>query len=209
MKPILLILPFLALGCASNQAVDMPDRLPHLVEQEPLPPLPRSMSINHVVFDLRMQVTENGSVANAEILNPSGDPTWDSLALAKMGKWIFSPALRDGKPISMWVTMAAKVRFEEPVFMRLAEIVCPSPTIADSVRALLLGGQDFSTLASGFSVSRSKEEGGNLGRIDICRYRDEVKKVLADLSVNEISVPVAVGDKYIIFKHLSDEVRIQ
>ena len=93
--------------------------------------------------------------------------------------------------------------------MRLAEIVCPSSEIADYVRGLLSAGKDFALLASSFSVSQSKDQGGNLGQIDICRYRDEVRKVLGDLSENEVSQPVEVGQKYVIFKRLADDVRFQ
>jgi len=204
-----IIIPLIALGCASTQPVDTADRLPHLVEQEPFPPLPDGLAQNRLSFDLRLQVAEDGSVAKGEILNPSGDPAWDSLALTKIKSWVFSPALHNGKPLTMWINIAARVKYEEPVLMRLAEIVCPSSEIADSVRGLLSAGKDFALLASSFSVSQSKDQGGNLGQIDICRYRDEVRKVLGDLSENEVSQPVEVGQKYVIFKRLADDVKFQ
>ncbi len=204
-----IVVPLIAFGCASTQPVDMPDRLPHLVEQEPFPPLPDGSFQNRLLFDLRLQVAEDGSVSKGEILNPSGDPVWDSVALTKIKKWVFSPAIHNGKPMTMWINIAARVKYEEPVIMRLAEIVCPTSVIADSVRGLLDSGKDFALLASSFSVSQSKDQGGNLGQIDICRYRDEVRKVLADMSENEVSQPVVVGQKYVIFKRLPNDVRFQ
>lgn len=204
---IFIIVPLIALGCATTEPVEMPDKLPHLVEQEPFPPLPTAFAQTRLQLDLRLQVAENGTVLKGEILNPSGDAAWDSVALTKIKKWRFSPAVHNGKPMAMWVNIAARIKFEEPLYVRLAEIVCPSIAIADSVRALLTAGGDFGFLASSFSISQSKDQRGDLGQIDICRYRDEVKKVLSALRENEISDPVAVGDRYVIFKRLSDGVR--
>jgi TonB family protein len=187
----------------------MPDKLPHLVEQEPFPPLPPALSQGRLQIDLRLQVAEDGTVSKGDILNASGDAAWDSLALTKIKKWRFSPAVYNGKPMAMWINIAARIKFEEPLFMRLSEIVCPSIAIADSVHALLTSGADFGLLATNFSISQSKDQRGDLGQIDICRYRDEVRKVLTDLKVDQVSDPVAVGDRYVIFKRQSEDIRFQ
>ena len=199
----------IALGCASTQPVDMPDRLPHLVEQEPFPPLPGGIGEGRLVFDLKLQIAENGTVMKGEILNPSGDSAWDAAALTKIKNWVFTPAMQNGKPLSMWINIAAKIKYEEPMYMTLAEIVCATPEVADSVYTLISGGKDFGVMASTFSVSASKDKGGKLGEIDICRYRDDVRKTLSSLSEDEVTRPLTVGEKYVIFKRLPSEIRFQ
>ncbi|HTR82294.1 MAG TPA: TonB family protein [Bacteroidota bacterium] len=171
--------------------------------------MPPDLAKTRHQFDLRLKVNEDGSVARADILDPSGDAVWDSLALSQIAKWKFAPALDDGKPIPMWITMRANVKFEQPILMDLAEIVCRNASIADSVYSLLNAGASFESLVSTFSISHSKDRGGNLGEIDLCRYSDDIRKTLKKLGTNEFSEPIALGDTYVIFRRLKGNVQFQ
>ena len=159
--------------------------------------------------DLKIQVAENGNVLRAEILNPTGNSEWDSLAVNRIGTWKFAPAMHEGRPMQMWVTIHAQIRFDDPVTMHLAEIVCPSSAAADSVYALLLGGEDFYRLVSIFSIGASNAGHGDLGEVDIHRYRQEVQKGLISLREDRFTRPLAMGDHFVIFKRLGRNVQYQ
>ena len=211
MKPPYLFLSVLALwcGCASIQPQELPDKLPHLIEQEPFPPMSYAISKTHNEFDLKLQIEDNGNVLKAEILNPTGDVEWDSMAIQRIEKWRFSPAMLAGHPIRMWVRIRAHVKSEEPRTMDLAEFVCTDPRLADSVYALLLTGEDFGRLVSLFSVSKSKANNGDLGQVDIHRYTHGVQKRLLQLKENEITEPLAMGQQYVIFKRAALKMPLQ
>lgn len=211
MKPFYLSLLALVFwcGCASIQPQELPDNLPHLIEQEPFPPMSYAVTKTRHEFDLRLQIEDNGNVLNAEILNPTGDAEWDSMAIHRIEKWRFSPAIRAGKPIRIWVTIRAYVKSEDPLTMGLAEFVCMDPRLADSVYALLLTGEDFGRLVSHFSISKSKANNGDLGQVDIHRYTQGVQKTLLQLKENDITEPLAMGQQYVIFKRVALKTPLQ
>ena len=93
--------------------------------------------------------------------------------------------------------------------MGLREIVCENSLVADSVYALLLAGEDFGKLVSGFSISKSKSDNGNLGEIDIHRYTEAVQKALLQLKENGFTKPLAMGDQFVIFKRIAWDVRLE
>ncbi len=199
----------MACGCASTQQAEMPEKLPRLIEHEPFPPMSSEFLSNHSAFDLRILVADDGSVMRAELLNPSGDTAWDALARARMKQWKFSPAIQNGKPIAMWINFRARIKSEIPIYFRLAEIVCENISTADSVYALLQTGENFESLASRFSISDFKKNHGDLGHVDISRYGEEVKHVLAELKENDFTKPVALGEHFVIFERLAEDVRFQ
>ncbi len=211
MKSIYVFFLFCAIGygCASTQSMDMPEKMPRLIEQEPFPPMSETLFASHSELDLRILIADDGSVMKADLLNPSGDGVWDSLAVDRMKQWKFSPAIQNGKPISMWINFHARVKFELPVYIGLAEIECKSSSVADSVYALLRAGEDFDLLVSNFSISKSKENHGDLGQVDITRYGESVKHVLTELKENEYTEPVSMGEHFVIFKRLPGNVRFE
>lgn len=199
----------LSYGCASTKPEEMPDKLPRLVEQEPFPPMSEGLSKTRHDFDLRLQIGEDGTVLRAELMSPSGDAEWDSLALKRIEKWKFSPAMQAGKPLRIWISIRACVRCAEPLKMGLREIVCANSLLADSVYALLLAGEDFGKLVSKFSISKSKVYKGDLGEVDIHRYSEEVQKTLLHLGENEFTKPLAMGEQFAIFQRIVWDVRLQ
>lgn len=198
-----------ALGCATTHPVELPDRLPQLIEQEPFPPMSDALFRTHHDFDLKLQIEDDGTVLRAEILNPTADSEWDSLAVSRVRRWKFSPAMHAGRPMRMWITFKASVKCEDPVFVDLAEIVLADAALADSAYALLIAGEDFEQLVSRFSVSQSKTVRGYLGAVDIHRYAEDVQKALLRLKESDITKPLAMGKRYTIFKRLRWNTRLQ
>jgi TonB family protein len=209
MKPasISLFACLLLWGCGSTESVDMPEVMPRLIEQEPFPPMSEALVLSHSELDLRILISEDGSVLKAQLINPSTDAAWDSLAGERMKEWKFSPAIHRGKPIAMWINFHAHVKFEIPVYVGLAEIECGTAELADSVFTLLQAGKNFDSLVSSFSISKSKENHGQLGQVDISRYGDRVKRILTALKGNGYTEPIALGEHFVIFKRLAADAR--
>jgi hypothetical protein len=202
MKPMLFLLciVFLA-GCSSMQQMS-DGTVPKLLIQTPLPPLPETMT--RPVFELEtvMFIMEDGTVGKTRMLKGSGDARWDSLALASMRQWRFTPARMDNKPIGSWFHMQSVLRYANPQLMNLAEILCTTEDEADSVYTLIEQGQSFSELAMRYSVDPSREMSGVLGEVDINLYPENIRKPISRLSVDEYTKPMKYGDLYAIFKRL-------
>ena len=206
---ILFLVGILLTGCASTQPSEPLERLPQLIVQEPFPPMSEALFKTRHDVELKIQVADNGNVLKAELLDPTGDSEWDSLALTRIGKWRFSPAMRAGKPMQMWITIHAQIKFDDPITMHLAELVCPSSSVADSVYGLLLAGEDFYRLASVVSTGATIAMEGDLGEVDIHRYRQEVQKTLVSLREDHFTKPLEMGDHFVIFKRLGRNVLYQ
>lgn len=206
MKPILILLVALLAGCAGSQ----PDETyvpPTLIDQEPFPALPQQLAAYPQDFHIKLQIGTEGQVLRAELDRWSGDATWDSLAVGRVMKWRFTPAMYNGIPVKIWIDLRACVKCEEPILMGLGEIVCPTHTLADSLYMLLRNGEDFDRLASLYSIAPSRSNQGRLGEVDIHRFPDEVHHVLKDLKTNEFTSPLAVGSYFCIYKRVPWEVR--
>jgi TonB family protein len=202
MKPALLFLCLLFFaGCASmHQMYD--GSVPQLLIQTPLPPFPETLT--RPVFELEtvLFVQEDGTVGKTRMLKGSGDAAWDSLALASMKQWRFTPARMDNKPVGSWFHMQSTLRYANPLYMDLAEILCTTEEEADSVYYLIEQGQNFNELAMRYSVDPSREMNGNLGNVDINMYPENIRKLLSKLMINDYTKPIKYGDLYAIFKRL-------
>ena len=199
MKPAVIIMVAIFIGCSAQEQALLQDKLPQLILQDPLPPLVSGAG-RELRMDLRLLIDEKGNVAYAELVRAAVDPAWDSLARAVIYRWKFSPALANGKPFRVWMRFPAIVQFAEPKIMELAEIVCESRAIADSLYMLLHWGDDFSVIAKKHSRSESALQGGLLGKVNIRRYPKEVQEVLTDVRDGAFTSPLRLGNHFIIFK---------
>ena len=199
MKSLVVVTVFIFLGCTVQEQSLLENKLPQLILQDPLPPL-----VSHVGkelrIDLRLLIDKNGNVAYVELVSPAVNPIWDSLARATIYRWKFNPATVNGAPARVWMRFPALVRFAEPRIMDLAEIVCESRAVADSLYAILNSGGDFDEIAKRHSGSESAVHGGRLGKVNIRRYADEVQEVLAAVRDSAFTSPVRLGNHFIIFK---------
>jgi TonB family protein len=176
--------------------------VPKLLIQSPLPPF--SETLKQPVFELEtvMFIQEDGSVGKTRMLKGSGDAAWDSLALASMKQWRFTPARMDNKPVGSWFHMQSTLRYANPLHMNLAEILCTTAEEADSVYDAIDKGQNFNELAMKYSVDPSREMNGMLGDVDINMYPENIRKSLSKLIINDYTKPIQYGDLYAIFKRL-------
>ncbi len=197
---ITLILAALLAGCTTFTPNDKNITPPQLLESYKFPAIPATIESPVLGLNTEMLINDKGSVVRAKILNTTGDETWDSLAIESMMKWKYYPAYFKGRPIKSLVRQHVKIRFENPVYMMLGEILCNTVAEADSVYKILENGEDFDKAVLKYSISRTRTSGGILGNVDIYIYPENIQKALASLSKNKYTHPIAYGNKFIIFK---------
>ncbi|MBN1398635.1 MAG: peptidylprolyl isomerase [Bacteroidetes bacterium] len=195
---ILLLCAICLIGCASMKHAADPSA-PKVLLKQPLPPIPES--ITRLSFDLEVAlfILQDGSASKAKMTKGSGDAEWDTVALASIKSWRFSPAKHNGQPVNSWFFLRTNVRVADMQIMNLAEILCTTRQEADTVYKAISEGRDFGELAMKYSVSPTREMKGFLGKTNISMYPEYVSKELEKLRVNEYTKPIKYGDLYAIF----------
>jgi peptidyl-prolyl cis-trans isomerase C len=94
------------------------------------------------------------------------------------------------------------LRYADPQYIKLAEILCISKEEADSVYNVIEQGQNFNELAMRYSVDPSREMGGVLGEVNINVFPENIRKALSRININVYTKPIKYGDLYAIFKRL-------
>ncbi|MFA6457349.1 MAG: energy transducer TonB, partial [Bacteroidota bacterium] len=172
MKPLslftLLLLLFIGAcaGCSTSQPTN-DFILPELVYQHPLPVFPRMSSFATMRIMLEIYVTRDGTVGDVQMTNGSGNRAWDSAAVSAIRQWKYTPARSNGKPFNIWLHQAAIIRFAEPEYRTLAEIICTTSDEADSAFLLLEQGMDFAAIVSKYSIAESRDRNGEIGLVNI------------------------------------------
>ena len=205
MKPLVLLFSLLFLSACSTTQQTSDLTLPELVYQHPLPPYPKPLSASHLRIDLKLLVTENGSVGDVIFQSGSGNLAWDTTAMTAIRQWKYSPARFDKKPVSIWLRQTAIVQFSEPRYILLGEIQFTDEESADSAFALLEQGKDFSEVVEQFSIAPSRFSNGSLGEINVQIFPEQIKTTLMRLHNGNHTTPLKYGDHFVIFKRLEEK----
>jgi hypothetical protein len=208
LKKIFLFLVILFSGCSIPEQELKVDTYPQLKEEYPLPSFPYPYSGTEFRLNTRIFLSENGDVISVKLLNTGWDADWDAAAIKQLLKWKFTPAILDGKPISLWIKQPVLIKTSVSSFLYLSEIVCNEKRLIDSVYVLIRSGESFENLVKLFSVSKSKDNYGYLGKIDIQTFPLNVQAILRNTIENSISPVIKIGEQYYIYKKLSDKQRI-
>ena len=195
---------FLLAGCSAVQQTDTPFQPPQLVKSAPLPPIVSYVPSGGMKFDVTVLVQKDGTVSDVKLTESSGDLNWDSLALHSIMKWQFIPARREGMPVKVWVHQPLLVQLRDPIIRTLAGLVSETMERADSLYQLLEHGVDFDTLLRQ-SDQVSGERGGSLGAVDISMYAPPLRDELLRLREGEVSRPLRIGDRFVIYKRLKKD----
>lgn len=193
---------FLLTGCAVVQQGTVPEILPFLVDQEPLPSLSPMIHRAELKLDAKLLIGIDGSVVRVELLTPTDDPTWNAEAEKRIMKWKFSPARWRGRVVPVWIQQSLRIHFMDLLLMALAEIVCTESSQADSVYALLNAGTSVEAIGQ---LTSAKIR--SMGMKDVRRYPVFVQKQLVPLRVNEVTRPVRIGEQYVVFKRLQEPIK--
>lgn len=62
---------------------------------------------------LRVEVLENGGVGRIEVATSSGSAVLDQAATQSAKSWFFSPAVKDGRPVSQWVFIPVRFSLKD------------------------------------------------------------------------------------------------
>ena len=193
------------IGCSSTQQT-ADDSSPQILTRTPLPVVPTSISQPYFEMDMVLFILEDGSVGNVKLRRASGDSAWDSLAVASIRQWHFIPARFENRIISTWFRLKLTIRYADPIYLPLAEILCNTKHDADSVYQQLLRGEDFGELAMRYSAAPSRLMRGMLGEVDINLYAENIFKAIKQLPVGEFTKPIKFGEQFVIFKRLQKRV---
>ena len=188
------------LTCNPENNIFKVDKIPSVIYQEPLPPFPKEMKKQVNKLDTRLLISEEGKVLDVQILSSSANKEWDSLAIEKIKKWIFTPAILNNKPIKVWITQPIRISIKEPLILPLSEIVFDNASIAFQIYDSLLNGGDFNVFVQKYSISESKKDNGYIVLINIRNLDPEIQNSLEKLEENEFTKPIIYKGKYTIFK---------
>lgn len=200
MKYLITFLFMVLIGCSATQHISVPIEQPELISTAPLPPLASVSYAGGLNLRVMLHVMEDGTIADARLLESSGDSEWDSLALQSMKKWRYTPALRDGVPVDLWVRQLIVVQVQEPIILKLGELVSSNEHKADSLYTLLQNGADFDTLVKQTPGIPSHGQSGFRGAVDIATYPRHVRDQLKKLRLDEFTRPIRVGLNYVIYR---------
>lgn len=204
MKPLIVfIAAAVMMGCTSTQETAnlVP---PQLVYQYPLPPYTKPLTVPVFRIALEILVTKEGTVRDVRFLNSSGSREWDIAAADVIKQWKYTPARIEGTPVSIWLHQTAVVKFSEPYFLSLAEIICNTEAEADSAYAMLLAGLSFTEAVQKYSIAASRTQQGTIGKINVQIYPEPIKTKIVKLQEDQFTRPVLYGGHYAIFKRLSE-----
>lgn len=193
------------IGCSSTQQTT-DDSFPKLLTRTPLPVIPSTVIQPYFELDMVLFILEDGTVANIRLRRASGDAAWDSLAVASIKQWRFTAARFENRSVSTWFRLKLTVKYANPIYLPLAEILCNREEDADSVYAALERGEDFGELAMKYSAAPSRLMRGLLGEVDINLYAENIFKAIHQLSVGEFTKPLKFGEQFVIFKRLQNRV---
>lgn len=193
---------FLVVGGCSTSREATEYTPPALLLQTPLPAFPPLHPLLKNI-SVALHIDSTGTVTAVKFLKGSLNPSWDSAAAQQIKMWRFTPALYEGKPITTWYRYQFSLVFTEPRTILLAEILCETKEVADSVYSLLQQSANFSEMAKRFSLADSRYNGGFLGEVNIYSYPKAVWSILEKLQPEEITPPIQRGQYYVIFKRLT------
>ncbi len=195
------LLPLLLLtGCAASYRETTPGPRTELISLTPLPPLTSRAMTYGVKLNVMFHVLPDGTAKEASLLNSSGDPDWDSLAVDSLRLWRFTPLTTEKEPRDRWVRYGVVIQVQEPIVMRLAEMVIPDPQRADSLFKLLMEGSDFESLGAKALTGGTEGTWKPPELVNIARYPGHVRDKLCSLRTDQFTEPIRIGLNYVIFK---------
>ena len=84
----------------------MVDKKPQVLKRGPIP-YPEPARRNGLTGDvvLRFLLSEKGRVSHLQVIHADPPDVFNNAALTAIQKWRFSPAIRDGNPVPVWVDL--------------------------------------------------------------------------------------------------------
>lgn len=188
------------IGCGTVRQAGGPVEPPELIKMTPLPTISSTIPWTGLKLILMLHVMKDGTVGDVRMVESSGIPEWDTLAIQSIRQWQFLPGRYEGTPADLWIRQPVVVKPREAATLTLGEIVSETREGADSLHAMLERGEEFESLATRYSIAPSRAQGGFLGTVDIAIYPQHVRNELQRLRQGEYTPPIRVGDRYYIYR---------
>ena len=151
-------------------------------------------------LEIQLDIDSDGRVSQAQFVRATQDTNWNAEALRRILSWKFLPARMGEKPVATTVRFPVRLQFLDPILLSLAEIVCESRDCIDSAYEAVQKGEEFDSVAHRFSAAPTAERGGKIGWVDVRRYPSDVREELMRLRKGEVSQPLVLGAKFVMFK---------
>ncbi len=177
--------------------------MPVAIEKSVLPQAPAYAPNGSLFLKTRLLITKRGEVKRVQLINSSGDPTWDSAAAVAITHWKYSPGLDGGKPVEMSVIQVVHVISTPPLRVHLRQMWFSSESEADSVLAMLRGGSSFDSLAEIHFIPNSVLHSGDMGLVNIYLFPRNVRRQLANLKPRTFTSVLPIGPYYVIFERVT------
>lgn len=204
-RTAVIIAVLLFAGCVTPYQTTAPESQSELISMTPLPPMTSMATAFGVKLAAVFHVRPDGSTQDVTLLRSSGDSEWDRPAIDSMKQWRFIPLTSDKPREDRLIRLAVVVQVQDPVIIRLAEMVFPSKARADSMYMLLRAGAGFETLAAQTLAGGPEGSWKPVSPVNLVRFPRHVRETLCRLQTNEISEPIRIGLEYVIFKKYGAE----
>lgn len=201
----LLILVLLFAGCAAPSLVVAPEPQSELVLMTPLPPVTSMTTVFGIKLIAVFQVLPDGTIKDVTLVRSSGDVEWDRPAIDSMKQWRFVPITDDKEPTDRLIRLGVIVQIQDPVVLKLAEIVISEKQKADSLYALLKGGGSYEFLGESMASRGAGASWKPATAVNLARYPTRVRETLCTLRSDEVTEPIRIGVDYVIFKRYRAE----
>jgi len=151
-------------------------------------------------LEIQLDIDAAGGVTLAQFVRGTGDTAWNAEALRRILSWKFIPAMMGQKPVPTTVRFPIHLQFLDPILLSLSEIECDTRDCIDSAYDAVRRGEEFDSVAFRYSGAKTAVEGGRIGWVDVRRYPAEIRERLMTLRKGEVSPPMTLGAKYVMFK---------
>lgn len=173
---------------------------------------------DQIELDVLIQISDDGHVADARLLNTSSDPEWDMAALDSIKQWTFTepPAERSTFTIKRKIVVNLELVEngdpESPV-RRVEKIIGVIETAnkanAEAFHEQLQAGSEFLELVR--YIQQHKPEDATV-RIyyDFSKddYPEHILDIVQNLDHGTFTRPLSLEDGYVIFKRFEDDTRL-
>ena len=143
-------------------------------------------------YVVQVQILENAGLWDEALVVLGELKVRDRTNLAELMTW--EARLTGQREAAREATAAGKIRL-------LHLVVGDEQTMA-LVQEELARGEDFGLVVTRFSSGPAAARGGDIGWVRPAEMVPEMRAVVADLAVNEISPPLAAGGLYHMFKRV-------
>ena len=187
-------------GCATTQQPETQSEQPELITMTSLPPVSTNYPASGLKLKILFHIRDDGSVTEVKMIGSSVDPDWDRVAIDSMKKWQFAPFRSQGSGAERWIRNTIILQVQEPTVLTLGELSASSQEAADSLYALVDNGSEFEPLMKQVVSGTSELQGRFIGAVDIARYPKHVRDALRKLGLNQMTHPLRIGSRHVIFK---------